>query len=149
MDKRKQGFALLSPDARREIARRGGMASQSAGTRHRFTSEEARQAGRLGGASISQDREHMAEIGRRGAAARRARLASRGSADETVAPPNIAAQARTNPPAADSVVGFSGAPSAPLLAVERPACDVNDMGSALEVRAGPDVPPLRGASRVR
>ena len=35
-----------------------------------FTPDEARQAGRKGGESVSRNREHMAAIGRRGGAAR-------------------------------------------------------------------------------
>jgi general stress protein YciG len=36
------------------------------GTAHEFNSEEAREAGRKGGEAVSRDREHMAEIGRKG-----------------------------------------------------------------------------------
>jgi len=39
----------MSPEKRREIARKGGKAAHSAGTAHEFTSEEARVAGRKGG----------------------------------------------------------------------------------------------------
>jgi general stress protein YciG len=45
----KRGFAALSPDRLREIARKGGKAAHLAGTAHEFTPEEARVAGRKGG----------------------------------------------------------------------------------------------------
>jgi general stress protein YciG len=50
----------------REIASKGGRAAHEKGTAHRFNSEEARQAGRKGGESVSVNRSHMAEIGRIG-----------------------------------------------------------------------------------
>lgn len=65
------GFAAMAPEKRREIASRGGRAAHAAGRAHEFTPEEARWAGRLGGEHVSQDREHMARIGRLGGRARR------------------------------------------------------------------------------
>lgn len=59
----KRGFAAMDPEKQREIASRGGKAAKR---RHRFTSETAAEAGRLGGEVVSADREHMREIGRRG-----------------------------------------------------------------------------------
>ncbi len=56
----------MSVERRREIAARGGRAAHEAGTAHQFTSEEARRAGKKGGQSVSQDRIHMARIGRSG-----------------------------------------------------------------------------------
>ena len=71
-EKRKpSGFALVDPERLREIAREGGLASHAQGKAHEFTSEEARQAGAKGGQSVSRDREHMAEIGRKGGLKRR------------------------------------------------------------------------------
>lgn len=67
----RRGFALMDPDRQREIARRGGKAAHEKGTAHQFTSEEARDAGRKGGQTVSQHREHMVEIGRSGGRARR------------------------------------------------------------------------------
>jgi uncharacterized protein len=54
----------------REIARKGGKAAHAQGRAHEFTSDEARAAGKKGGVAVSADREHMREIGRKGAAAR-------------------------------------------------------------------------------
>ena len=62
----KRGFAAMSPEKQREIASRGGKAAHEKGTAHQFSSEEARAAGRKGGEAISQNRDHMANIGRRG-----------------------------------------------------------------------------------
>ena len=64
--KQKRGFALLAPEDLRELARQGGRASQANGTANRWTSESARVAGRMGGRTISRDREHMRTIGRKG-----------------------------------------------------------------------------------
>ncbi len=61
-----RGFAAMAADKQKQIASKGGKAAHTRGTAHEFTSGEAREAGRKGGASVSQDRQHMAEIGRRG-----------------------------------------------------------------------------------
>jgi general stress protein YciG len=64
--KNKRGFAVIDPEKAREIQRLGGQTAQRLGTAHTFTPEEARQAGKKGGRAISQNRSHMAEIGRKG-----------------------------------------------------------------------------------
>jgi uncharacterized protein len=48
-EKKKQGFALLSPERISEIGRKGGLAATKLGVAHHFTKEEASIAGRLGG----------------------------------------------------------------------------------------------------
>lgn len=65
-----RGFAALSVERRCEIASKGGKAAHAAGTAHEFTPEEARAAGHKGGVAVAQNREHMAEIGARGGAAK-------------------------------------------------------------------------------
>ena len=60
----------MDPKRQHEIASKGGRAAHANGTAHQFSSEEAREAGRLGGRTVSQDREHMADIGRAGGKAR-------------------------------------------------------------------------------
>jgi general stress protein YciG len=45
---KRKGFASLGPEKRREIASRGGKAAQARGTGHKWTSETAAIAGRLG-----------------------------------------------------------------------------------------------------
>ena len=72
----KRGFASMDRTRQREIARLGGRAAHQRGTAHEFTRDEAREAGRKGGVAVSQDREHMARIGRRGGERRSARLSS-------------------------------------------------------------------------
>jgi general stress protein YciG len=62
----RRGFASMDPDKQRSIASKGGKAAHAKGTAHEFTSEEAREAGRRGGMVVSQNREHMATIGREG-----------------------------------------------------------------------------------
>lgn len=48
---RKQGFAVMGPLRVKEIASMGGKASSLKGTSHKWTSEEARAAGRKGAAA--------------------------------------------------------------------------------------------------
>ena len=45
-----RGFASMNPDQQREIASKGGRAAHVRGTAHEWTSDEARAAGRKGGA---------------------------------------------------------------------------------------------------
>lgn len=42
-----RGFASMDPNKQREIASEGGRAAHAAGTAHEFTSQEAREAGRM------------------------------------------------------------------------------------------------------
>lgn len=67
-EKSKRGFASLTPEKRRELASKGGKAAHALGRAHEYTSEEAREAGKKGGAVTSANREHMAEIGKLGGA---------------------------------------------------------------------------------
>jgi len=62
----RRGFASMNREKQREIASKGGKAAHAKGTAHEFTPDEARQAGRKGGLAVSQNREHMANIGRQG-----------------------------------------------------------------------------------
>lgn len=48
-EKSRRGFAAMDPELQRRIAREGGKASHESGKGHRFTPEEAREAGRKGG----------------------------------------------------------------------------------------------------
>src|SRR5471032_2202681 len=66
----KRGFAAMNEAQQREIASKGGQAAHQKGTAHEFDSEEARRAGQKGGEVVSRDREHMAEIGRKGGESR-------------------------------------------------------------------------------
>ena len=68
-----RGFAGMDAQKQKEIASKGGRAAHEKGTAHEFDSSEARAAGRKGGLSVSQNREHMAAIGRHGGQARGAR----------------------------------------------------------------------------
>ena len=66
----RRGFASMDPAKQREIAGKGGRAAHAKGSAHEFTSDEARVAGHKGGVAVSQDRSHMAEIGRLGGQSR-------------------------------------------------------------------------------
>lgn len=48
---RGRGFASMDPQKQREIASRGGRAAHEQGTAHEWSSDEARMAGRKGGAA--------------------------------------------------------------------------------------------------
>jgi len=65
-DTSNRGFGSMDDEKQREIASQGGKAAHEKGTAHEFNSEEAREAGRKGGESVSSDREHMSDIGRKG-----------------------------------------------------------------------------------
>ncbi len=45
----RKGFQGMTPERRREVAASGGRAAHAKGTAHRWTEEEAREAGRKGG----------------------------------------------------------------------------------------------------
>lgn len=47
--RRLMGFAAMDPQLQREIASLGGRTAHQQGRAHRFTTEEAKEAGRLGG----------------------------------------------------------------------------------------------------
>lgn len=44
-----RGFASMDPTKQHKIASRGGKAAHAKGTAHKWTSEEAKRAGRKGG----------------------------------------------------------------------------------------------------
>ena len=49
MSKSNRGFASMNPDLQRKIASKGGIAAHKKGAAHKWTSEEAIEAGRKGG----------------------------------------------------------------------------------------------------
>lgn len=51
-EKKKRGFAAMDPKKVAEIASKGGKAAHAAGTAHQFSSDEAREAGKKGGAAF-------------------------------------------------------------------------------------------------
>lgn len=62
----KRGLASADQETRERVASEGGKAAHEQGTAHEWNSDEAREAGRKGGESVSRDKEHMSEIGRKG-----------------------------------------------------------------------------------
>ena len=80
----KRGFAAMDEATQRQIASKGGQAAHQKGTAHEFDSEEARRAGQKGGEAVSRDREHMAQIGRKGGESRQSanRMARQGAKEE-------------------------------------------------------------------
>jgi hypothetical protein len=62
----KRGFASMSAERRRDVASKGGRRAHELGTAHQFNSEEAQSAGKKGGKTVSQDKQHMAKIGKIG-----------------------------------------------------------------------------------
>ncbi len=83
----KRGFAAMDPKRLQEIASKGGRAAHAQGRAHQFSSEEAREAGSRGGRAVSQDRAHMADIGRAGGKARSRALDARDEEQAMVVPP--------------------------------------------------------------
>jgi len=65
-EKKKRGFAAMSPEQQRAIASKGGKSAHAQGVAHEFSSEEAKIAGKKGGLSVSKDKSHMSKIGKRG-----------------------------------------------------------------------------------
>jgi general stress protein YciG len=49
MSPQPRGFALLTAEQRQELSKKGGRASVTKGSGHRWTHEEAKVAGRKGG----------------------------------------------------------------------------------------------------
>jgi general stress protein YciG len=118
---RKRGFAAMTAEQQRAIAALGGRAAHEKGTAHEFTAQEAAEAGRKGGRTVSRNRAHMAEIGRRGGRATHGR-------DEP-AYQEIAAHQRREPngqsqpalgPAPVSEAAMSQAPISPVAVQEPP-----------------------------
>lgn len=64
--KQERGFRVMSKEKQREIASKGGKAAQESGAAHRWDTDEAKEAGHKGGVVVSQDKEHMAAIGKLG-----------------------------------------------------------------------------------
>jgi uncharacterized protein len=56
-----KGFAKMTPERRREISRKGGIAAHIKGVAHKFTSEEAREAGKKGGKACNANRPKKAD----------------------------------------------------------------------------------------
>lgn len=78
---KRRGFAGMDASKQKAISSKGGKAAHKKGKAHEFTPDEAREAGRKGGRSVSQDRAHMAAIGREGGKSRgRGQRARKGAA---------------------------------------------------------------------
>jgi general stress protein YciG len=54
--KRKGGFACMGKERLREVTSRGGLTAWARGHAHRWTSEEAREAGKKGGSTPKKRR---------------------------------------------------------------------------------------------
>jgi len=65
-----RGFAGMDPEKLKALSSKGGKAAHEKGTAHEFSADEAKSAGQKGGAVVSRDRKHMADIGREGGKSR-------------------------------------------------------------------------------
>lgn len=76
----RKGFASMDKALVKAIASKGGKAAHAKGTAYEFDTETAKEAGRKGGITTSQDREYMAFLGRKGgkASAKARQLRSQG-----------------------------------------------------------------------
>jgi general stress protein YciG len=52
VEKQHRGFAAMDQSKQRQIASKGGKTAHERGTAHKWTAEEAREAGRKGGAAV-------------------------------------------------------------------------------------------------
>lgn len=59
--KSRRGFASMTPERQREIASMGGKKSHATGRGHKWTSEEASAAGRIGGRASAKKKRQMSE----------------------------------------------------------------------------------------
>lgn len=73
--RKKCGFAVMDKKLVSAIASKGGKAAHEQGRAHEWTQDTAKAAGSKGGQTVSRDRAHMSEIGRKGGLARGARRA--------------------------------------------------------------------------
>jgi hypothetical protein len=73
----------MSPERQKQIASEGGRAAHKLGVAHEWNSDEARKAGKKGGQIVSQNREHMSEIGRRGGQSSGGRRSKQQQSDTT------------------------------------------------------------------
>jgi len=69
MNKNK-GFAAMTVEQKREIASAGGKAAHAKGSAYKFNTLTAKEAGKKGGKTVSQNKEHMSIIGQKGGQAR-------------------------------------------------------------------------------
>jgi len=104
--KKNRGFASMDPAKQREIASKGGRAAHEKGTAHQFSPNEAREAGKKGGGTVSQDRQHMAEIGRIGGQSRGRKQRASAKSD---APPESSGGTDDSDPAASLAPASAGA----------------------------------------
>ena len=97
-----RGFAAMDMSKQRQIASKGGKAAHEKGTAHEFTPEEARLAGKKGGEAVSKNRQHMAEIGRKGGLAAHHRTENgeenKESAEQATSPPEVKTVREAEPP---------------------------------------------------
>lgn len=77
MRKNNRGFASLTPEQMKAVAAKGGKKAHETGRAHKFTSEQARIAGTLGGKKVSANKEYMAEIGKKGGKQKAANILAR------------------------------------------------------------------------
>jgi general stress protein YciG len=54
--KAKRGFAAMSPEKRKEISSKGGFRAHELGVAHKYSSDEAKEAGKLGGTAPHKSR---------------------------------------------------------------------------------------------
>ena len=62
--KARRGFAVMDPAKQKEIASKGGRAAHLKGTAHRWSEEEAKEAGRKGGAASHRNGHRTTEAAR-------------------------------------------------------------------------------------
>jgi len=59
MTKQLRGFAVMDPEKRRKICSQGGKVAHAKGKAHKWTIEQAREAGRKGGLAAHRGRSYQ------------------------------------------------------------------------------------------
>jgi len=62
VEKQHRGFAAMDQSKQRLIASKGGKTAHQRGTAHKWTAEEAREAGRKGGAAVHRRDAHAPDV---------------------------------------------------------------------------------------
>ena len=62
MEKQHRGFAAMDQEKQRVIASKGGRTAHERGTAHKWTAEEAREAGRKGGQASHRQTQNSGDL---------------------------------------------------------------------------------------
>jgi len=87
----------MEKEVQRAAASKGGKSAHEKGTAHKFTREEAAEAGRKGGLAVSTTPGHMRDIGQKGAEAQQRRRGMENELQSRRVPPGKDHPSEKNP----------------------------------------------------